>query len=400
MSQFSGSPAPTERSLRIAERVEAFVREVVIPYERDPRRTSHGPDEELVHEMRAKARGAGVLTPHILADGGHLSQLETALVLKRSGLSPLGPVAVNTAAPDEGNMYLLGMIGTPAQKSRFLAPLVRGDARSAFFMTEPAEEGGAGSDPSMLQTVAKREGGTWRIDGRKAFITGAEGASVGIVMARTGSSEAVRATMFLVDLPNPSIRIARVLDTIDSSMPGGHAIVDIKGLEVGDDQVLGEVDEGFRYAQIRLSPARLSHCMRWHGAATRAQEIATAYATRRKAFGKLLIDHEGVGFMLADNLIDLKQAELMIDWCATVLDTGSLGTSESSMTKVAVADALFRVADRCVQVMGGSGVSQDTIVEQVFREVRAFRIYDGPTEVHKWSLAKKIKRDALGGGKA
>jgi len=219
-------------------------------------------------------------------------------------------------------------------------------------------------------------------------------------MARTGSAETTRSTMFLVELPNPAIRIERVLDTIDSSMPGGHAIVVIDGLTVADDQVLGEVDEGFRYAQIRLSPARLSHCMRWHGAATRAQEIATAYATRRKAFGKLLIDHEGVGFMLADNLIDLKQAELMIDWCATVLDGGSLGTSESSMTKVAVSDALFRIADRCVQVMGGSGVSRDTMVEQVFREVRAFRIYDGPTEVHKWSLAKKIKRDALGGGKA
>jgi len=133
--------------------------------------------------------------------------------------------------------------------------------------------------------------------------------------------------------------------------------------------------------------------MRWHGVATRAHEIAVDYANRRHAFGKPLVDHEGVGFMLADNLIDLKQAELMIDWCAGVLDTGSLGTSESSMTKVAVSDALFRVADRCVQVMGGLGVSQDTIVEQAFREIRAFRIYDGPTEVHKWSLAKKIKRD-------
>jgi acyl-CoA dehydrogenase len=138
--------------------------------------------------------------------------------------------------------------------------------------------------------------------------------------------------------------------------------------------------------------------MRWHGAATRAQELATAYAVRRQAFGKVLIDHEGVGFMLADNLIDLKQAELMIDWCAEVLDTGSLGTTESSMAKVAVSEALFRVADRCVQVMGGTGVSRDSIVEQVFREVRAFRIYDGPTEVHKWSIAKRIKREASKAG--
>jgi acyl-CoA dehydrogenase len=395
MTQSTG--ARSEQCQRIAQRVEAFVRDVVIPYERDPRCSSHGPSEELVRELRSKAREAGVLTPHILADGDHLSQLETALVLRLSGLSPLGPVAVNTAAPDEGNMFLLGKIGSESQKSRFLAPLVKGDARSAFFMTEPAEDGGAGSDPSMLQTTAVRDSGEWLINGRKAFITGAVGASVGIVMARTGSTEATRATMFLVELPHPAIRIERVLDTIDSSMPGGHSMVAIEGLKVTDDRVLGEVDEGFRYAQIRLSPARLSHCMRWLGGAMRSHDIATAYATRRKAFGKLLIDHEGVGFMLADNLIDLKQAELMIDWCATVLDGGSLGTIESSMTKVAVSDALFRVADRCVQVMGGAGVSQDTVVEQFFREIRAFRIYDGPTEVHKWSLAKKIKRDAMAG---
>jgi acyl-CoA dehydrogenase len=133
--------------------------------------------------------------------------------------------------------------------------------------------------------------------------------------------------------------------------------------------------------------------MRWLGACFRVQEIAADYACRREAFGRKLVDHEGVGFMLAENLIDLRQAELMIDWCAGVLDGGSLGTAESSMAKVAVSEALMRVADRCVQVMGGTGVSGDTIVEQVFREVRAFRIYDGPTEVHKWSLAKKIKRD-------
>jgi acyl-CoA dehydrogenase len=201
------------------------------------------------------------------------------------------------------------------------------------------------------------------------------------------------ATMFLIDLPNPAIEIERVLDTIDSSMPGGHSVLTIKGLRVSADHILGEVDKGFQYAQIRLSPARLSHCMRWLGAATRAQEIATGYVCKRRAFGKLLIDHEGVGFQLAENLIDLKQAELMIDWCADVLDSGSMGTVESSMAKIAVSDALFRVADRCVQVMGGTGVTKDTIVEQVFREIRAFRIYDGPTEVHKWSLAKKIKRD-------
>ena len=391
ISSFGESP----RSLDIAARVEDFVRQVVIPYERDPRCGHHGPSEDLVRELRAKSRAAGLLTPHILPDGSHLTQRETATVLKKSGLSPLGPIAVNTGAPDEGNMFLLGKIGTPDQKARFLAPLVAG-ARSAFFMTEPAAIGGAGSDPSMLQTTAQRDNSSWVINGTKAFITGAQGAAVGIVMARsTPPGARVGATMFLVDLPNPAIRIERILDTIDSSMPGGHAIVAIENLRVSDEQVLGAVDEGFRYAQIRLAPARLSHCMRWHGAATRAQEIATAYAVKREAFGKLLIDHEGVGFMLAENLIELQQASLMIDWCAATLDSGAPGTTESSITKVAVSEALYRVADRCVQVMGGTGVSGDTVVEQILREIRAFRIYDGPTEVHKWSLAKGIKRAAL-----
>ena len=379
----------SKRAFALAARVEAFVRNTVVPYEADSRRGAHGPSAELVAELRDKARAAGLMTPHILGDGAHLSQRETAVVLRASGLSPLGPVALNTMAPDEGNMYLLGKVANEAQKAHFLAPLVSGEARSAFFMTEPAAEGGAGSDPSMMQTRAVRDGNGWRIDGRKTFITGADGASVGIVMAMADEG----ACLFLVDLPEPAIRIERVLDTIDSSMPGGHSLVAIEGLRVPGEQMLGAAGDGFRLAQVRLSPARLSHCMRWLGGCIRANDIASDYANRRHAFGKPLVDHEGVGFMLAENLIDLKQAELMIDWCADVLDGGSLGTAESSMAKVAVSEALMRVADRAVQVMGGSGVSGDTIVEQMFREIRAFRIYDGPTEVHKWSLAKKIRRD-------
>lgn len=379
----------TEQGREIAGRVERFVRETVVPFERDPRWGAHGPSEEMVREMRGLAREAGVLTPHILGDGHHLSHRDTAIVLRASGLSPLGPTAVNVAAPDEGNMYLLGKVASPAQKERFLQPLVSGEGRSAFFMTEPAGEGGAGSDPSMMKTTARQDGNHWVISGRKAFITGAEGARVGIIMAKSEEG----ATMFLVDLPMDSIRIERVLDTIDSSMPGGHAVVNLDDVRVPADQMLGAAGEGFKLAQVRLAPARLTHCMRWLGAATRAQEIAVDYACRREAFGKKLVDHEGVGFMLADNMIDLKQAELMIDWCAGVLDSGDLGTVESSMAKASVSESLFRVADRCVQVMGGTGVTGDTVVEQVFREIRAFRIYDGPTEVHKWSLAKKIKRD-------
>ncbi len=372
----------------IADKVESFVRDKIFAYEKDLRCEDHGPTDELVQEMRVLAKEAGVLTPHIREDGSHLTHLETALVLRKSGLSPLGPLAVNTFAPDEGNMYLLGKCASPEQKEHFLKPLIEGTTRSAFFMTEPASDNGAGSDPMMMQTTAKPDGNHWVINGRKTFITGAKGATVGIVMAKSEDG----ACMFLVDLPDPAITIERVLDTIDSSMPGSHSVVNIDNLRVPADQMLGQSGEGFKYAQVRLAPARLTHCMRWLGCCDRAQEIATDYACKRMAFGKPLVDHEGVGFMLAENQIDLKQAELMIDWCAKVLDTGDIGTTESSMAKVAVSEALFRIADKCVQVMGGTGLSRDTVVEQVFREVRAFRVYDGPTEVHKWSLAKKIKK--------
>ena len=382
--------AGPELTAAIAARIESFVRGVVIPYEGDPRRDHHGaPTDELVNELRELARRAGVLTPHILADGRHLTQRETAVVLEKSGLSLLGPLAVNTAAPDEGNMFLLGRIASPELQEKFLRPLVEGRTRSAFFMSEPALEGGAGSDPSMMQTRCWQEGEEWVIEGRKAFITGAKGAGVGIVMAKAEAG----ACMFLVELPHPAIVIEHIPNTIDNSMPGGHATLRIDRMRVPASQMLGKAGQGFDYAQVRLAPARLSHCMRWLGACRRAQEIAVDYANRRQAFGKQLIEHEGVGFMLAENVIDLQQSTLMIDWCAGVLDSGSAGIAESSMAKVAVSEALMRIADRCVQVMGGRGVTGDTIVEQVFREIRAFRIYDGPTEVHKWSLAKRIRRE-------
>lgn len=385
-----------ESTLTLVATVSAFVRERIIPFERDPRLTPHGPEESLVRELRTLAGHAGLLAPHVTtAWGGHgLSHLETAHVFRAAGYSPLGPVAMNIAAPDEGNMYLLDQAASDAQKRRFLAPLIAGTVRSAFLMTEPAEEGGAGSDPSMLSTRATLQGGEWSITGRKMFITGAQGAGFGIIMAKTGDG----ATMFLADMNSPGIRIERVLDTIDSSMPGGHAVLSLQDVRVPQDQVLGAVNEGFRYAQIRLAPARLTHCMRWWGLAQRAQDIAVQYASKRHAFGKPLIDHEGVGFMLADNVIELKQSELMIDWCAAVLDEHKGGTAESSMAKVAVSEALFRIADRCVQVMGGNGVTRDSIVEQAFREIRAFRIYDGPSEVHRWSIAKKLKRAAKDAG--
>ena len=307
MTVLQTSPgAITDYARDMGAKVEAFVREVIVPYEKDPRRDHHGaPTDELVMAMREKARAAGVLTPHIRDDGSHLTQRETAYVLTRSGLSPLGPLACNTFAPDEGNMYLIGHVGSPELKERFLNKLVDGSARSAFLMTEPAEWGGAGSDPSMMKTTCRKDGNHWVVNGRKTFITGAHGAMVGIVMAASAEEDTKGgACMFLVDLPDPAIR--------DRRDPQHHRQLDAGRTCHADasticafppDQMLGQPGEGFKYAQVRLSPARLSHCMRWLGACIRAHEIATDYACRRQAFGKTLIDHEGVGFMLAENKI-------------------------------------------------------------------------------------------------
>lgn len=376
------------RELELEARTRAFVRDVVIPYENDPRLTRHGPGDELVRELRAAAKTAGLLAPQAGKEwGGYgLNHRETATVLRASGYSLLGPIAMNCMAPDEGNMHLLDKVATPAQKERFLKPLAAGTQRSAFLMTEP--DGGAGSDPSMLRTTARRDGSDWVISGRKWLITGAQGASFGIIMARTGQ----QATMFLADMSSPGIVIERVLGTLDEGIPGGHAIIRLEDVRVPGDQILGTENEGFRYAQVRLAPARLTHCMRWWGAAHRAHDIATQYACTRQSFGKPLIEHEGVGFMLAKNEVELKQTQLMIDYVAWTLDQGSKASQDSSMAKYACGEILYEIVDRCVQILGGLGITNDTQVGVIFREIRAFRIYDGPSEVHLWSLANRIQR--------
>lgn len=381
--------------LELQSRTRRFIAEQVIPYERDSRQTDHGPTEALRAELIAHARAAGLLTVHASkALGGlHLSHIEKAVVFEEAGYSPLGPVAMNIHAPDEGNIHLMEAVATDAQKARWLAPLVAGTTRSCFAMTEPAP--GAGSDPSMLQTTAIRDGDHYRITGSKWLITGAEGAAFAIIMARL---EDGRATMFLADMAQPAIVIERQMDSLDRCFAGGHCVVHFHDLRVPASDVLGEVGEGFRYAQVRLAPARLTHCMRWLGAARRAHDVALDYARRRQAFGKRLGDHEGVGFMLADNDMDLHLARMAIGYCAEVLDRADAGEEggaaranfESSRTKVICSEKTWAVVDRSVQVLGGSGVTGETIVERIFRDIRPFRIYDGPSEVHRWSLAKKL----------
>lgn len=376
----------------LQQRVREFVADQVIPLERDPRLGAHGPEEPLRRELIARARSAGLLSPHVAPEYGGLGlpHIGRAVVFEEAGYSMLGPVAMNLFAPDEGNMHLLEAVASAAQKERWLRPLAAGEIRSCFGMTEPAP--GAGSDPSMLQTQARPDGDGYVIDGVKWFTTGAEGAAVIIIMADVPGAGA---TMFLADMGAAGITLERNLETMDTCFPGGHGVVRFSGLRVGEADILGELGQGFHYAQVRLSPARLTHCMRWLGAARRAHDIATDYARRRRAFGKPIGEHEGIGYMLADNDMDLHVARLAIWHCATVLDRGELGLYESSRAKVIVSEAVWRVADRCVQILGGQGVTGETVVARIFADMRAFRIYDGPSEVHRWSMAKRIMKGSM-----
>jgi acyl-CoA dehydrogenase len=374
----------------LAAKIGAFVREEIIPLESDPRWGSHGPSEAFRLELVGLARGKGLLAPHAPKEFGGLGlgHFGRAIAFEAAGYSMLGPVALHCAAPDEGNIHLLAEVADDRQKERWLRPLASGQARSCFAMTEPM---GAGSDPALLETTAEPVPGGYRISGRKWLITGAQDARFAIIMARlAGGDKAGSATMFLADMDQPEIVLERQLDSMDSSFTGGHWVMRFDNLFVPADDVLGAVGEGFRYAQVRLAPARLTHCMRWLGSAVRAQDIARGYAARRTAFGKPLAEHEGVGFMLADNDIDIHTARLAIWHAAWLLDQGHKGNMESSRAKVICSEAIWRVADRCVQILGGLGLTRDTVVERIFRDVRAFRIYDGPSEVHRWSLARRI----------
>lgn len=371
----------------LRDRTRAFIADEVIPLESDAGNTPHGPSEGLRAELVARARRAGLLTPHASRELGGLglTHVEKSVVFEEAGYSTLGPTALNIHAPDEGNIHLMETVATHAQKERWLRPQVEGRTRSCFAMTEPPP--GAGADPSMLKTTAVRDGADFVIDGEKWFITGAHGAAYGIVMARMEDGSA---TMFLTDMDRPGIRLVRQMDAMDACFTGGHAMVAFEGLRVPAADVLGEVGKGFRYAQVRLAPARLTHCMRWLGQARRANDAALAHARQRQAFGRPLGEHEGVGFMLADNHIDLQTARLHIWHTAWLLDQGERGNFESSRAKVVCSEALWRVADRSVQVLGGQGVTGETIAMRIFMDMRAFRIYDGPSEVHRWSLARKL----------
>jgi acyl-CoA dehydrogenase len=389
---------PTAAQADVARRIARFVADEVIPRESEELHRADGISPASVETLRTRARAAGLYGPQLPIELGGLGLdwRGTALALEEAGASLLGPLALNCAAPDEGNMHLLEKIARPEQAARYLRPLADGRTRSCFAMTEPAP--GAGSDPTMLRTRATRDGDGWTIDGRKWYVTGADGAAFAIVMARTSDDPDPRrgATMFLVEAGTPGFEVVRRIGSLDHGFLGGHCELRFQSCRVPADAVLGEVDRGFDYAQVRLAPARLTHCMRWLGAARRALEIAAAHATRRTSGGRRLGEHQMVQAQLADSAIELHAARLIIWHAAWMLDVGDPAREESSIAKVFVAEAVGRVVDRAIQVCGALGISDDLPLGVLYRELRAFRIYDGPSEVHRAAIARRVLRRAEG----
>lgn len=372
----------------LVRRVEDFIRDLVIPAEPAPGQYL---DRTSRDTLRAAAREAGVYAPHVPAEWGGLGlpMSQWPRVFEAAGYSPIGAVALNCMAPDEGNMHMLGQIASEDQKREYLAPLATGQYNSSFGMTEPHP--GTGSDPSQLSTTAERIATGWIINGEKRFSSGANTASFMIAMARTGDEG--QATMFLVPMETPGIKVTRQINTIDRIIGGGHPHVELNGVEVPDSAVLGEPHRGLEYAQVRLGPARLTHCMRWLGLATRAQDIALDRAREREVFGAKLEEQGIAQELLAQSEIDIETSRSLIYRTAHMLeDDFREGTKLSSIAKVHCSEAVHRIVDRAVQLCGGDGVSDGLPLAQYANEIRPFRIYDGSTETHKWAIAKRASR--------
>ncbi|MEU3609350.1 acyl-CoA dehydrogenase family protein [Streptomyces sp. NPDC035033] len=385
----------------LRERTRRFIRETVIDAEPAP---GERLDQATRDRLQAAAKEAGVFAPHVPKEygGQGVALAYWSPILQEAGYSPIGPSVLNCMAPDEGNMHMLNLIATEEQKKRYLAPLAAGDVRSCFGMTEPHP--GAGSDPAALRTKAVRTAGGWIIDGHKRFTSGAVGAAFCIVMARTPAVDGspAGATMFLVDMSHPGIRVGEAIHTVDRAIDGGHPHLYIENCFVPDEAVLGEVGLGFRYAQVRLGPARLTHCMRWLGLARRAHDIALDRAGKRELFGGA-IDSLGLAqHLIAESVIDIETSDAIITKTAALLHSDpKAGSAMSSIAKVHCSEAIFRVVDRAIQICGGDGVSDGLPLAQFLNEVRPFRIYDGPNETHRWAIARRAsagRRAAVGAG--
>jgi acyl-CoA dehydrogenase len=382
----------------IRRRTRAFVEDNVLPLEAD--RANWDEHENIapgpLASMRAKAQSAGLWSPQspVAFGGMGLPMVGQAAMYEEANRSIFGPVCLNCAAPDDGNMRVLAQVGTEDQKARWLGPIVSGAVRSAFAMTEPAP--GGGSDPGMIRTSAERRGGKWVVTGRKWYITGAAEASHFILMARTSDDARKGLSAFLFHKDQPGWRIVRRIPIMGPEEHGGHCELAFDGLEVADEDVLMNVGDGLKVTQIRLGPARLTHCMRWLGLAKRSLEIAQDYVNAREGFGIRLADRESVQIKLGQAAAAIEIGRLLTMKAAWKLDAGDFARKEVSMAKVQVADALQLCVDTAIQLTGAKGYSKDTVLEWIYRYARQARLVDGASEVHAMVLANAYRREGDG----
>lgn len=379
----------------VRRRTRAFVAEHILPLESDrahfDAHENIAPD--VLAKVRAKAREAGLWSPQVpVAMGGMaLPMVGQAAMYEEANRSIFGPVCFNCAAPDDGNMRVLSQIATPEQQERWLRPIVSGAVRSSFAMTEPHP--GGGSDPGMIATKAERVSGGWRITGRKWYITGAGEAAHFILMARTSDDARKGLTAFLFHRDQPGWEIVRRIPIMGPEEHGGHCELVFHDLFVADNAVLMGIGDGLKVTQIRLGPARLTHCMRWLGLAKRCMEIAQEYVNHRQGFGVLLKDRESVQIKLGQVAAAIEIGRLLVMKAAWKLDQGDYARKEVSMAKNHVADTLHLAADTAIQLNGARGYSKDTVLEWIYRYARQARLVDGASEVHAMVLAGFYQRE-------
>jgi len=376
-------------------RIADFVDKEVLPLEADPASFDAHENiaEPLLATLREKAKAQGLWALQLKPETGGqgLDKRGMAVCYEAMNRSIFGPVVFNSAAPDDGNMMVLEKIGTEAQKERWLQPIVRGDVRSAFVMTEPHP--GGGSDPQMIQTRAVKRGDRYVVTGQKWFATGADGASHFILLARTSDDPRYGLSALMFHKDQPGWRIKRRIPIMGPEEHGGHCEIEFDGLEIPQSEILLGEGKGMRVTQTRLGPARLTHCMRWLGLAKRCTEIARDYAENRQGFGIRLADRESVQLMLGDLAMKIEIGRLLVQKAAYGLDMGSYARKEVSMAKVHVANLLHQAADVGIQINGARGYSKDTVLEWIYRYARQARLVDGADEVHQMVLNRNLAEE-------
>ena len=390
------SVSPEQEALRLKTR--EFVRDEIQPLEDD--RGNYDAHEnirlDVLESLRAKAKAAGLWAPQAPKSlgGMGLGVQDWAIMYEEANYSIFGPAVFNCAAPDDGNINVLSKIGTPEQQEKWLQPLIDGQVRSAFAMTEPAP--GSGSDPAgMMLTKAEKKGDVWVVNGRKWFITGAGEAKHFILVARTSDDPRKGLSAFLYYADQPGQRIDRRIPIMGPEEHGGHCEIVYEGLEIPEENLLMNVGDGLKVTQIRLGPARLTHCMRWLGLAKRSMAIAADYTANRIGFGVRLADRESVQIKMGELAHDIQIGKLLVMHAAWKLDQGDFARKEISSAKVHVANTLHKAVDTAIQLNGARGYSKDTILEWIYRYARQARLVDGADEVHKMILSQTYQNSGI-----